>query len=262
MRILLAGALAILWLQACGDDDDDSEVRGVTIKAETTIEDPVVSFVQEGDFISPDRNEYEFHASNSLESGDRQVDAAVVVIGDQAWVSNGFGWDSGPVDDPNISIRLGPGMGKGSWYWGLDFSEIHPQDWPQETVNGIATRKVSLASGDPESCARVFGSVGEDLEGPEGVEECTFWLAEDGLWPVAMRLTIEGSDLPFAPGEGQEEPFTDDVPPMSLGSFHYKTVIAGKELPGEAGSESYRLEWIAAISQVNDENIEIVPPEG
>jgi hypothetical protein len=137
-----------------------------------------------GAFVAPDKTEAHMRVSG--------VDDELVltVIGDQEWVSIG-------------DMALGPIAAMGD-ISDLDFASMMWQQFSaeaggltcasekQETVNGVDTRYCAIDSATFEQLTALFG--GTEETGNVDQMDLEMWLAEDGGWPVRVRVHVAGTD--------------------------------------------------------------------
>jgi hypothetical protein len=143
-----------------------------------------------GAFVAPDKAE----ARISISGVDDEL--AMTVIGDQQWLEFGelaFGPTAfeGDLSDVNLADAM----------WG-GFSEeaggLTCTSEKKETVNDVASRYCAIDQATFEELSSLFGGTEDELE---DIEELSLemWLAEDGDWPVRLRVHVVGKDE-----EGQE----------------------------------------------------------
>ena len=254
--MLLAGAVLICI--SCGDGGP----RDVTVVADTAIEDPDLFAKVEGDFVAPDRNHFTAEGFRRFQSGEiLHEEEEAVLIGGEAWLNSSEGWRQGSVNDPEIQDRIGSNPGTSDfWMEFLKTSQLDGLERSEEPVNGVKAEKITTR--DMKRFGRLLGAEEKKLEGVE-LEEFTIWLAEDGGWPVAMRLIVLSEQYPFQYGGGDDAGVAGyEIPPKVLHSFHYGFIIATeKQATSETSEERYRTEVTLALSQVNDSSISISPPE-
>jgi hypothetical protein len=137
-----------------------------------------------GAFVAPDKTE----SHMSISGVDQEL--VLTVIGDQEWVSMG-------------DMAIGPIAAMGD-ISDLDFASMMWQGFSaeaggltcasekQETVNGVATRYCAIDSATFEQLTALFG--GTEETGNVDQMDLEMWLAEDGGWPVRVRVHVAGTD--------------------------------------------------------------------
>jgi hypothetical protein len=137
-----------------------------------------------GAFVAPDKTESHMRISGVDE------ELVLTVIGDQEWVSMG-------------DMAIGPIAAMGD-ISDLDFASMMWQGFSteagglscasekQETVNGVATRYCGIDSATFEQLTALFG--GTEETGNVDQMDLEMWLAEDGGWPVRLRVHVAGTD--------------------------------------------------------------------
>jgi len=127
-------------------------------------------------------------------------------------------------------------------------------------VNGVNAEKITTQ--DADHVRRILGTDEDNEDLFIAIEDFTIWLAENGSWPVAMRLVILSEQYPFQNSREDdsqaEAPY--EVPPEALESYHYGFLIATERQSDGGAEERYRTEITLAISQVNDSSIVVNPP--
>ena len=152
--------------------------------AEMSVElDGGLVLTSDGEFEGPDR--LGCTISGSL-SGIAVGSDELVVIGDDAWLDAGEGFQTTTADDPDVVEDLGLCPGSPAFWEGFDFIQ-DPSPFPgqPDTIDGVGATRYSLGK-----AAEVLGSIGFLPPEMEGLTINTFdvWLAEDGGWPVALDL--------------------------------------------------------------------------
>jgi hypothetical protein len=137
-----------------------------------------------GAFVAPDKTESHMRISGVDD------ELALTVIGDQEWVSMG-------------DMAIGPIAAMGD-ISDLDFASMMWQGFSaeagglscasekQETVNGVATRYCGIDNATFEQLTALFG--GTEETGNVDEMSLEMWLAEDGGWPVRLRVHVAGTD--------------------------------------------------------------------
>jgi hypothetical protein len=254
----LAASL-LLASVGCGNDQRPETV----IRAETRLQDPDVRLQLEGSYAAPDSNHFFVKAFRRFLSGEVvSEERQAIVIGDRAWVETDEEWSAVPLDDPDGQVDMGSNPGS-SEFWSsfLDTSALTGLEQFSERVNGINAKRVTTTDGD--LVLQVLGGPGEE-EPWASVEEFTVWLADDGGWPVAMRLVVLSEEYPFESGSEQQdsdEQARYDLPTEVLDDYRYASIIATERIPEGAAAQGYRTEWVVAISDVNAGGTSIQPPE-
>jgi hypothetical protein len=139
----------------------------------------------EGEFEAPDRMGCTVSASLS---GFNVSEDELVVVGDDAWLDTGEGFQATTADDSDVmqDLNLCPGS---PTFW-EDFTFIQDPgalSGEPDTKNGVDALRYSLAN-----AAAALESIGFLPSELEGVTINTFdvWLAEDGGWPLAIDVDI------------------------------------------------------------------------
>lgn len=137
-----------------------------------------------GAFVAPDKAESHMRISG--------VDDELVltVIGDQQWVSMGdmaIGPIAamGDVSDLDFALLMWEGFSE-------EAGGLTCASEKQETVNDIATRYCGIDSASFEQLTSLFG--GTEETGDVDEMDLEMWLAEDGGWPVRLRVHVAGTD--------------------------------------------------------------------
>ncbi len=186
----------------------------------------------EGAYQAPDR------IACNISGGIGEVTFArdkLIVIGDDAWLDTGSGWETTTASDPDVQSDLDLCPGSPGYWSDLDFIEdlgaLAGGD--QETVNDVPAVRYDV--GGAFEGLSSLGLLPPDLEGVE-IELFEVWLAEDGDWPVAMEMIASGDAEAWAEAM---------IIPAS-----------------EAGTGEASLEMRIDISDVDDPSISVEPPEG
>ncbi len=185
----------------------------------------------EGNYQAPDSIACFITAANR---GVIFAEDKLIVIGDDAWLDTGSGWVSTTVSDSHVQgdLSLCPGWAD---YWSdLDFAAGLGQlaGGDRTTMNDVPAIHYDVRGVGEDLVS--LGFLPPNLEDVR-VEVFDVWLAEDGLWPVAMEITA------FGDGEAWAEAM--NLPP--------------EEAP--TGEAILRLR--VDISQVNSLTVSIRPPE-
>jgi hypothetical protein len=197
--------------------------------------------------------------SGEIWSEDRQA----ILVGDRAWIKTNENWIEKPISDPEVQqgIESNPGTTQ-FWTGFLDTSQLEELKGPNERANGVDAKKITTQDG--KLVRRVLGADDTEEEPWRGLEEFTVWLAEDGGWPVAMRLVVVSDEHPFQRSD-EDDPEVQvmyEALPEVLRSYHYRLIIASQRETGVGtAGEQYRTEYALAISRVNDSTITIDSPD-
>lgn len=184
----------------------------------------------EGDYQAPDR------IACTIGGGIGDVTFAedkLIVIGDDAWLDTGSGWERTTASDIDVQTDLDLCPGWAGYWTDLDFVEDLGQQGggEQETVNDVPAIRYDVGTAFQELAG--LGFVPAELEGVE-IEVYDVWLAEDGRWPVALEMIASAEAEALAEAMG--------LP------------------PGEAGEGQASLEMRIDISQVDSPSISVEPP--
>jgi len=137
-----------------------------------------------GAFVAPDKAE----SHMSISGVDDEL--VLVVIGNQQWVQLG-------------DLAIGPMEATGD-VSELDFASMMWDQFSQEaggltcanekkeTVNGIPTEYCGIDTATFEQLSSLFG--GTEEMGDVDEMSLDMWLAEDGGWPVRLRVYVAGTD--------------------------------------------------------------------
>jgi hypothetical protein len=138
----------------------------------------------EGAFVAPDQAESHMHISGVDD------ELVLIVIGDQQWVQLGD-MAIGPMETTGDVSELDFAL----MMW-EEFSEeaggLTCASEKKETVNDIPTTYCGIDQATYEQLSSLFGGTEEMGD----VEEMSLdmWLAEDGGWPVRLRVHVAGTD--------------------------------------------------------------------
>jgi hypothetical protein len=183
----------------------------------------------EGEFVAPDR----LRCTMSISLNDATLgQEELVVVGDDAWIDTGGGFEATTADDPDVLDDVDVCPGSPVFWEGLDFiKDPGPLQGEPDTKNGVEATLYSLA--DAAEALQAIGFLPSELEGVT-VNTFDVWLAEDGDWPVAL-------DMDFS-AEGE----------AAAGAFGLS--------PGEEGPQQARITVRVDITNVNDEDVHVEPP--
>jgi hypothetical protein len=139
----------------------------------------------EGEFEAPDR--LGCTVSGSLDGTEVGKDE-LVVIGNDAWLDTGEGFQTSTADDANVAQDLALCPGSAAFWEGFDFLQ-NPGSIPSQpdTINGVDTTRYSL--GSAVEALKSIGFLPTELEGMT-ISKFDVWVAEDGGWPVALDMDI------------------------------------------------------------------------
>ena len=138
-----------------------------------------------GAFVAPDKAE----ANISIGGLDEEMVMSMTVIGDQQWMKLG-------------DLAMGPSDFEGSLsdmslaeaMWG-GFSEsggVTCASEKKETVNGVPSLYCGIDEASFEQLSSLFGGT-EEMGNIDDLS-LEMWLAEDGDWPVRLRVHVAGTD--------------------------------------------------------------------
>jgi hypothetical protein len=139
----------------------------------------------EGEFEAPDRLGCTVSASlGGLAVGNDEL----VIVGDDAWLDIGEGFEATTADDSDVvqDLALCPGS---PTFW-EDFEFIQDPGalrGQPDTINGVDALRYSL--GNAAEALESIGFLPADLEGMT-INTFDVWVAEDGGWPVAFDVDI------------------------------------------------------------------------
>ena len=187
-----------------------------------------LTLTMEGEFEAPDR--LGCTISGSL-GGAAVGSDELVVIGDDAWLDAGDGFEATTADDPNVEEDLALCPGSPAFWEDFDFIQdpglLHGQP---DTKNGVDTIRYSL--GNAVEALKSIGFLPAELEGMT-INTFDVWVAEDGGWAVALDVDLT------ADAQAAAETF-------------------GLPL-GEAGQEAH-ITMQVDITDVNATDIHVEPP--
>jgi len=139
----------------------------------------------EGEFEAPDR--LGCTISGSLDGAAVGKDE-LVVIGDDAWLDSGEGFDAYSADDADVVQDLSLCPGSATFWEGFDFlQEPGALRGQPDTMNGVDSTRYSL--GEAVETLKSIGFLPTELEGMT-INTFDVWVAEDGGWPVALDMDI------------------------------------------------------------------------
>jgi len=137
-----------------------------------------------GAFVAPDKAESRI----SISGGDDEI--ALTVIGDQQWVEMGdmaIGpiQATGDVSELDFALMMWEGFSEGAG--GLTCASEK-----KEKVNDVPTNYCGIDQATFEQLSSLFG--GTEEMGDIDEMNLEMWLAEDGGWPVRLRVQVAGTD--------------------------------------------------------------------
>jgi len=139
----------------------------------------------EGEFEAPDR--LGCTISGSLD-GTAVGRDELVVIGDDAWLDTGEGFQTTAADDADVVQDLSLCPGSAAFWEGFDFiQEPSPLRGQPDTMNGVEAIRYSL--GEAVETLKSIGFLPAELEGMT-INTFDVWVAEDGGWAVALDVDI------------------------------------------------------------------------
>jgi hypothetical protein len=181
----------------------------------------------EGGFAAPDA----FTCSLSGSFGGIRYTEELVVVGEDAWLDVGDGYQATSLDDPDVEADLD--LCPASEVFWEDFVDFIDGEFEgvAETRNGVTSTRYAV--GEAAQTLETLGFLLADLEGIT-IDVFDVWLADDGGWPVAVDVDMT------ADAQAQAEAFG--------GSFE-----------AEAGQQA-RVLMRVDITDVNDPAIQVEPP--
>jgi hypothetical protein len=137
-----------------------------------------------GAFVAPDKAEAHMSISGITD------ELSMTVIGDQQWMKWGdLAMGPSPFEGDLSDMSLAEAM------WG-GFSEgaggLTCASEKNETVNDVPSRYCGIDQASFEQLASLFG--GTEEMGDIDEMSLEMWLAEDGGWPVRLRVHVAGTD--------------------------------------------------------------------
>jgi hypothetical protein len=182
----------------------------------------------EGEFEAPDRLGCTISGSFNGSAVGRDE---LVVIGHDAWLDTGAGFQTTTADDTNVVQDLSLCPGSAAFWTGFDFLQ-NPSSIPgqPDTINGVDTTRYSL--GNAVEALKSIGFLPPELKGMT-INTFDVWVAEDGGWPVGLNMDIT------ADAQAAAETFGLPV--------------------AEAGQEA-RITMRVDITDVNASDIHVEPP--
>ena len=257
--------LLVVTGASCGGGGDertsaqpDDQREEVTLVAKSSLVDPELSIDVQGDFVGPDRDAFSSHVL----FGEVAIDQSVVIVGDQAWVRTGDKWEKKPLDSSDVKDSLDLSPGQLQFWTDFDPTDLAGFSGPREKLNGVDAIRISFTAADAKLLAKLFDANEKDLE---GLQEFTMWLAEKDRWPVGLRAIFAGDQDFLSGGEKDTQPKAsppDNAPPKLLESYHYGLSVAmKKEMDGASAAPRFRIEFLMAISQVNDKTLVVTAPQ-
>jgi len=182
----------------------------------------------EGDFEGPDR--LRCVISGSLAGMDIGRDE-LVVIGEDAWLDSGEGFEATTADDSDVVDDLDLCPGSPVFWQDFDFlKDPGSLQGEPDTKNGVDATLYAL--GEAAEALESIGFLPPDLEGLT-INTFDVWLAEDGGWPVALDMDMSADAA--AAGD-----------------------IFG--LPSEDGAQEAHITMRVDITDINDEAVHVEEP--
>ena len=144
-----------------------------------------LALTAEGEFEAPDRLGCKISGSlGGIDVGGDEL----VVIGDDAWLDTGAGFEAFSADDPAVVEDLALCPGSPAFWEDFDFlQDPGPLTGQPDTINGVDAVRYSL--GDVAGALKSIGFLPAELEGVT-INTFDVWVAEDGGWPVALDMDI------------------------------------------------------------------------
>lgn len=139
----------------------------------------------EGAFVAPDQAESRMRISGVDD------ELALTVIGNQQWVELGdlaIGpmETTGDVSELDFALMMWEEFSEGAG--GLTCASEK-----KETVNDVPTNYCGIDKATYEQLSALFGGTEEEM-GDIDEMNLEMWLAEDGGWPVRLRVSVAGTD--------------------------------------------------------------------
>jgi hypothetical protein len=182
----------------------------------------------EGEFEAPGRLGCTISVSIS---GSTLGKDELVVVGDDAWLDMGQGFEATSADSTNVVGDLALCPGSPAFWKGFDFvQEPGPLPGEPDTINGVHAIRYSL--GNAVEALKSIGLLPPELEGVE-INTFDVWVAEDGGWVVALDVDVS------ADAQAAAETFG---------------------LPLEEGVQQARITMQADITDVNAADIHVEEP--
>jgi len=136
----------------------------------------------QGAYVAPDRSEVRMKLGAD--------ELAVITIGNKQWTRLGrTGWTQSPASGQ--ATPFSPSTLCEEGFSDLDLGSLKGKE---ETVNGVKTLHYHVDKADIETMARLFGGLDTELQGVPDKFEADIWLAQDGNWPVKMKVKASGKD--------------------------------------------------------------------
>lgn len=154
--------------------------------------------------------------------------AQTVMIGDQAWISEGDGWRATTVSDSEVMDSLDVCAGAPHFWDDFNTSDFQELEGQLGEISGVAASRFDLTD-IPDD---FFGSEFTPKEWKDAaMEEFVLWLAVDGGWPVSLsaRFVATAAELDLA-------------------------------ALGIEGEQELVVKMVVLITDANDPDIRIVPP--
>jgi hypothetical protein len=173
MKIEMEGLESLLAEQMAALPGQDPTAMAESLKMEIS-----------GAFVAPDK------AESHIQIGGVDEELALTVIGDQQWMSLGdlaIGpvQAMGDVSELDMALIVWEGFSEGAG--GLTCASEK-----KEKVNDVATNYCGIDQATFEQLASLFGGTAE--MGDIDEMSLDMWLAEDGGWPVRLRVHVAGTD--------------------------------------------------------------------
>ena len=151
-----------------------------------TTEEELFSLTVLGEFESPDR----LSCRSTIGIGGLTITGdQLVVIGSQAWIESGEGWNATSASDPEVVDTLELCAGSSSIWEDFELPDLQDISGQPETVNGVAATKVDLVELLDSPFASDFTPNNGEVE---DIEQFAIWLTQDGRWPFALAMRLEG----------------------------------------------------------------------
>ncbi len=173
MKMELKGSQSLLSEQMAGLSGQDPTAMAESLKMEIS-----------GAFVAPDKAESRIRISGF----DDEV--ALTVIGDQQWMKLGdlvIGPEvfTDDISDMDLASAMWEGFSEGAG--GLTCASEK-----KEKVNDVPTNYCGIDKATFEQLVSLFG--GTEEMGDIDEMSLDMWLAEDGGWPVRLRVHVAGTD--------------------------------------------------------------------
>ncbi len=150
-----------------------------------------IAVASEGEFQAPDR----LTCTVDVSVGGISFREEVSVIGGEAWLDTGEGFEATSADDREVLDTLDQCPGSPTFWQDFDLSFLEGLSGQPDMVNGIATTHYALGE-----AAAALGSIGFLPPELQGVTINAFdvWVAEEGGWVTVFNFDVSGDGEAFA----------------------------------------------------------------